>query len=271
MEKIKNLRLLKSELRDFQVKGLSNFKEGEINIFVANHNCIMDIFYLPMAIPEEVVSMISARLLFKKDGNRQDVINEYLNGLPIEAHGGKEYASLCLDAGVDMLNNGQSICIFPEGAYVEEDIIYRGRTGAARMLFQALDNGVTPNFIPVSIGIKNPIEDLDDYMSRSDEVEVSILDKIEYADLYDFYSSTSSFEEKNKALHMITDKAMESIATNLGKPYQNEYITLRPKGNVIYSDGTTLSLDEAKKVKHLSRYSRDLQEMQRNIVSNISR
>ena len=31
----------------------------------------------------------------------------------------------------------------------------------------------------------------------------------------------------------------------------NEYITLKPKGNVIYSDGTTLDVEEAQKVKHL--------------------
>ena len=45
----------------------------------------------------------------------------------------------------------------------------------------------------------------------------------------------------------------------------NEYITLKPKGNVIYSDGTTLDVEEAQKVKHLIRYSTDLR-IQENFV-----
>lgn len=267
MGKINNLQVLKKDIKGFKVNGLENFSEGELNIYVANHNSIMDIFYLPMAIPEEVVSLISARLLYKKVGDRQEIINKYLNALPIEAHGGKHYAFMGLNSGANMIYYGNSICIFPEGAYVDEDKIYRGRTGAARILFTSLSRGIKVNFIPVSINIKNTINDLDDYHNVSDNVEVTILDKVDYTKLYERYLLSKSYDEKNAVLHELTDTAMMAIAESLNKEYINEYITLKPKGNVIYSDGTTLDVEEAQKVKHLIRYSTDLR-IQENFVRN---
>lgn len=46
--------------------------------------------------------------------------NEYLYTMPMEAHGGKKYSSLCLEYITELVKNGIDISIFPEGAYVEE-------------------------------------------------------------------------------------------------------------------------------------------------------
>ena len=144
--KLEELKELRDQL-NISINGLNNYQVGEPNLIICNHNCLMDIFYLPSVLPEETVSLVSARLMYKKDPERKKMVNRYLNAMPIEAHGGRLYSSLCLKYATELLCNNISLNIFPEGAYVPENIIYRGRTGASRILFYARKNGIKPNLI----------------------------------------------------------------------------------------------------------------------------
>lgn len=87
MNKLEELKKLREHV-NLVVKNLDNYPKDEINVLVSNHNCLMDIFYLPMALPEEIISLISARLVYKNENNRKEIVNRYLNAMPIEAHGG---------------------------------------------------------------------------------------------------------------------------------------------------------------------------------------
>ncbi len=87
MNKLEELKKLREQV-NLSVINLDNYPKNQINVLVSNHNCLMDIFYLPMALPEEIVSLISARLVYKKENNRKGIVDKYLNAMPIEAHGG---------------------------------------------------------------------------------------------------------------------------------------------------------------------------------------
>ena len=171
MSKLDELRKLREKI-NIKVEGLDNLEKDSTNLFVANYNLLKDIFYLPMAVDMDVVQMISPRLLYKNEETRKEVVNRYLNGLPIEAHGGKNYIDICLSSGIEVLKNNISLAIFPEGAYISEDEIHKGRTGAVRMLFSSLDEDSSINLIPVAIDTKKA--NLDDYSFNHDEVTVKI-------------------------------------------------------------------------------------------------
>lgn len=255
--KLEELKKLREEL-NITLNGLENYKVGEPNLVICNHNCLMDIFYLPTVIPEDTVSLVSARLIYKKELERKKMVNKYLNAMPIEAHGGRVYSGICLKYATDILCNNISLNIFPEGAYVDENIIYRGRTGASRILFYARQKGIQPNLIPVSINIKNEIKDLDNYYPNDDEVEINILEPINYDDAYYQFIESKNIELKNAALHKPIDDGMRLIAESINRPYINEYIQLRPKNNVIFDDGSTLDTTVAQSLYYIYNYYKKL-------------
>lgn len=268
MSKLDELRKLREEI-NIKVEGLDNIKKDSTNLFVANHNLLKDIFYLPMAVDMDVVQMISPRLLYKNEETRKEVVNRYLNGLPIEAHGGKNYIDICLSSGVEILKNNISLAIFPEGAYISEDEIHKGRTGAIRMLFSSLDEDSSINLIPVAIDTKKA--NLDDYSFNHDEVTVKILEPIDYLDSYERFSSTNDFNLKGKCLHEVMDEAMKNISKAINKRYVDSYISLRPKNNVMFSNGVVLPVDIAQNGYYLDLYKKETEKKVKKYVKAIKK
>lgn len=268
MSKLDELRKLRKEI-NLKVEGLNNIEKDSVNIFVANHNLLKDIFYLPMAVDMDLVSIISPRLLYKNEEIRKEVVNRYLNGLPVEAHGGKNYINICLSSGIEVLKNNISLAIFPEGAYISEDEIHKGRTGAVRMLFSSLDEGSSINLIPVAIDTKKT--NLDDYSFNHDNVGVKILEPIDYHASYEKFMNTDDFYIKNECLHKVMDEAMQNIAKSINKRYVDETISLRPKNNVMFSNGVVLPYDIAQNGYYLDLYKRDTENKVKEYIRTIKR
>ena len=183
MSKLDLLKGIRDEI-NINIEGIENIDFDAPNLFVSNHNCLMDIFYLPMSVDIPIVDMISARLIYKRVLDRQKMVNDYLYSMPIEAHGGKVYSDMCLDSGVKLLNSGISLGIFPEGAYVPGNNIYRGRTGASRILFSAMNEGVDVNLVPVGINVSGDF-DLDSYAFDGRNVDICILPSVYCDDFFD--------------------------------------------------------------------------------------
>lgn len=150
MSKREELEKLKAEI-NLIIHNLDNYPKNETNVLVSNHNCLMDIFYIPASLPKEIISLVSARLIYKNEEDRKIMIERYLHAMPIEAHGGSKYTSLCLDYAQSFLERGKSISIFPEGAYVYDNNIFKGHTGASRIIYGARNAGKQVNLVPVSI------------------------------------------------------------------------------------------------------------------------
>ena len=268
LDMIKNenlLRFRKSIKMD--VYGLENIPDNGVCIFIANHNCLMDIFYLPAALKNDCVSLISPRLMYKKDISRQDTVKRLLYSMPIEAHGGTKYAQMCLEQAVSILCSGIDVAIFPEGAYIEpNNNIFKGRTGASRILFDAKSKGIDINFIPVAIEVISNNLDLDNYNVCDDKINIYILDKVDYEKDYTKYIESNEKSVKNMALHSVVELGMKSIAKALNKVYCDDYIVLRPKKNVIFRDGSTVDTYLAQECKYLKKYEDELLERKKEIL-----
>ena len=225
-----------------------------------NFTPLKDIFYLPMALEYDIVSLISSRLIYKNIEERKRVVNELLYAMPIEAHGGEIYSKMCLDYATNLLHEGIDLSIFPEGAYVEENVIYKGRTGACRILFYTLSKNENKkiNFIPVAIDVSKTGKDLDNYEFMNDNVVVSFLSPVDYREDYEKFITSNNFEEKNACLHHVTDLAFKSIAAELNREYVDSYIELFPKKNVIFSNGEVVSTDLAQDSYYVNMYEQEL-------------
>lgn len=268
MSKLEKLREIRNRI-NLEVTGSEYCDNSGVNIYVANHNCLKDIFYLPMALDENIASLISARLVYKNEVERKKLVNDCLYALPIEAHGGKVYSDMCLATGVKMVESGVGISIFPEGAYIEEDVIHRGRTGAARILFDSVANKASVNLIPVAIGVDKQGKDLDSYSFEDDIVKVSFLPPIDYMEAFERFMTTSDMEIKGECLHSVIDESFINIAQALGKKYDDSYIELFPKNNVIYSDGGVLPTELAQNPLYVALYKNTLHNSSSKIIKQL--
>ena len=243
MDKLERLKMLRDSA-NIKIHGMENYPTNSTNLIITNHTCLMDIFYIPMILDCEIVSAISARVMFKNDTNRKITINSLLNPIPIEAHGDTFYRELCVDNAANVLSNGISVNIFPEGVYItDKNKVYRGRTGGVRMLFNALKNNPNINLVPISIRYNNKINDIDSYNFDFNDVDIYILKPIDYYKFYEIYMNTEDYNIRNFCLHCVTDCAMLSIAQSLNQEYSSSYFELDKK-NMILPNGNTISDSE---------------------------
>ena len=256
---------------NLNVTGLDNYPKDAPCLIISNHNRLLDIFYLPMALDDYIVSLVSSRIVYKQDLERLKMVKRYLNAFPIEAHGKKVYSDLCLKYSSMLLENGISVNIFPEGAYLPIDnIVYKGRTGAARIIFEALKNNKYIYLLPVSLDVKSQ-SDLDSYIpSVQDIVNINILDPIDVREYYYNYLNSDNDIDRNKVLHILTDEGMKKIANSLNRQYVDEYIELRPKGNVIFSDGSVVDTKDAQDYYYINKYEEDLEQLTLKLINRKS-
>jgi 1-acyl-sn-glycerol-3-phosphate acyltransferase len=246
------MREKKSSLNDIRreltldITGIDNYKIGEPSLIVANHTCLKDIFTVPSALPEACQIVLSARLMWKRNTSenslRRKTIEDALYGIPLEVHGGREKLQIGLEMAKRALLDGWSVIIFPEGAYIEDRQVNRGRNGAARILFGARQEGVKANLIPVSIDNQSIINNLDDFVPNNDAISVTIGKPIDYDEHYFTYANTRSPEDAKASLYAPIDIAMRSIAKTIKQPYVNKHIELRPRNTIVLESGEEISL-----------------------------
>lgn len=62
---------------------------------------------------------------------------------------------------------------------------------------------------------------------------------------------------------------MQRIANTLGIPYDNHYIELRNKGNVMFDDGSVVDVHTAQIDKFVSRYNENLNDRVLKLLKRI--
>ena len=80
-----------------------------------------------------------------------------------------------------------------------------------------------------------------------------------------------SNEEKNDLLHIPIDTSMKLIADSLGLPYVDSYIELRPKGNVMFADGSVIETGMAQNPEFIDRYNRELEDRVMQLTRKLTR
>lgn len=272
--KLEQLKKLRNQL-DIEVEGIENYPKNEKALMIANHHCLMDIFYVPCATLTPQISVVSSRLTFKQIPSRKNVLNTYLHTMPIEAGGGSIYASICIDHIVDTFTKagGVSLSVFPEGLYVPgKDAVYRGKTGASRILFQTRDKGLNVQLLPVAIQHNGIICDTDSYKLEefsNHPVKIKILEPINYEEYYYQYKNSITKNEANFALHGVLDEGLSKIAKSINLPYINEYMDAYEKTNVIFPDGTYLEQEEAFKKENIKKYQSSLTKKTKQLLKEL--
>lgn len=265
-EKYQKLQELKERL-NFIIEGLENYPEGDRPIyFIANHSCLMDIFYLSMAVPDNQVMVVSNRIVYKPIKEKQETVNKYLYTLPLEPTG-KKYADITINAASRILESGINLSIFPEGVYNDRTAITRGRTGMARILFDTCKKGINPYLVPIAIDVDTEDNTLDRYkICEEDKVTVKILEPIDYEYLIKDYICSDNRDEKNAILHEVTDTGMINIANALGVPFTGAYKPAIPKDNIMFQDGSTIPLEAAGLDVNINRFQEEIDNRTQRLV-----
>lgn len=208
------------------VKGLENIPKDGVNIFLANHQCILDVFLIPFILKRPCISLVSTNSLFGTNEKRKRKLNDLLYPFPVETRADKKYINKCLSGAIKLLQEKKDLVIFPQGVFDNKTTISKARTGAARILFNALEKDATLNINIIPISIKmytNNINPQSSEVEKDYSCTVNILSSFNYKTYYNAYKSSAFLEKRNEIMHKFMDDVMLLIAKDLKVPFTNTY------------------------------------------------
>lgn len=197
------------------VEGADNVPtEGPV-ILCPNHLSFIDSLLMPLMIKRRVV------FLGKSDYFDKWYIRWFYAGagvIPVRREGGSA-GEASLNAGVQQLEAGVAVGIYPEGTRSPDGRLYRGKTGPARMALRA---GCP--IIPVAIFGTNEALPTGKYLPRLRRIGVR------YGKPLDF-SRYAGKDDDRFVLRSITDELMYELMLLTGQEYVDEYAS-KFKGNI---------------------------------------
>ena len=98
-------------------------------ILCPNHISFLDSAFLMLTLPRNISFVGKAEYM---DSWKTKFIFPAMGMIPIDRSGGAK-SLVALDAAEEVLANGELFGIFPEGTRSRDGLLYRGRTGAARL------------------------------------------------------------------------------------------------------------------------------------------
>jgi 1-acyl-sn-glycerol-3-phosphate acyltransferase len=189
-------------------RGLENIPAEGPAILAANHLSFLDDFLLPLMVRgRKVVFLAKAeyvdkwylRWFFKR-----------ANVIPVRRES-RSAAEGALRTGVQALQEGKLVGIFPEGTRSPDGRLYRGKTGVARMALEA-----QVPVIPVAIVGTFEAMPYDRKIPRRGRVQIRFGRPLDFKRHYD--TPTDRF-----VLRSVTDEIMYEIMLLSGQEYVDEY------------------------------------------------
>lgn len=193
------------------IKGLDNLPDGPA-ILASNHLSFSDSIFLPVAVPRPVVFLAKSEYFTGKGlkGRLTAAFFRMTNQLPMDRSGGAASAS-SLSGGVDVLNEGGLLGIYPEGTRSPDGRLYRGKTGVAKLV---LSTGVP--VVPVAMIGTDKVQPIGRRIPNIRRVGTIIgkpLDFSRYKDL----------ENDRFIQRSVTDEIMYEIMRLSGQEYVDTY------------------------------------------------
>ena len=189
----------------FETQGAENFpKEGGV-IVVGNHVSFMDSFWIPMCTPRRVVFLAKSEYF---ESWKTAWFFRSLGMIPLK-RGVRHKADAALQAGVECLEAGGVLGLYPEGTRSPDGRLYRGRTGVARL---ALSSGCP--VVPVGLVGSRDVMPKEAKLPRLRGKVIARL------------GSPMTFEGRepdHKTLRAVTDEVMHEIARLSGQEYVDQY------------------------------------------------
>jgi 1-acyl-sn-glycerol-3-phosphate acyltransferase len=177
-------------------------------ILAANHVSFMDSLFVPLLVKRRVVYLGKADYF---DSPKTRWFFKFANVIPVRREGGMA-GEAAIRAGVQALEDGQVVGIYPEGTRSPDGRLYRGKTGVARMALEA-----RCPVIPVAILGSRDVQPPERKMPRlRGRVEVVYGKPLSFERFY-------GQERDRFVLRSVTDEIMYEIMMLTGQEYVDEY------------------------------------------------
>lgn len=234
-------------------------------IFISNHTCIRDVFYILKAINKKTIVLTSSNSVYKKEP-KEDFMRKHLYMIPVEIYGDIRYSEVLLEECINLLQNKINLLIFPEGVYTTDDNINRGHTFVARIIEKAMNKNIFIHLVPISIQIKGKTKDKASIDFREEECFIHFLEEINYKKYFKKLEKKISRKEKNKCYHDLLDQSMKMIADDLEVIYKMAYKPYVEKKELITIDSKQKNIDILKQNDYLEKYKIDLKNRVKRII-----
>ena len=202
------VRVVANRLWRFDLRGFEQLPETGPAILCANHVSFLDSAFLIIQAPRNISFVGKSEYL---DSWKTRRLFPALGMIPIDREGG-EKAQVALDAAENVLQRGELFGIFPEGTRSRDGMLYKGKTGAARLAVK-LDCPIFPVGIVGTREIQPPDAKLPRVGGR---VSITIGRPISPAR----YAQRS---DDHLVLREMTDEVMFEIQSMTGQQYRNVY------------------------------------------------
>src|SRR3954467_13647165 len=181
-------------------------------IFAANHQSFADEFFVPMAARRQVFFFAKAEY-FTTPGIRGKAMAAFFHGMgqvPVE-RGDTRSAAAVIDIGMEVLDEGRALGIFPEGTRSPDGRLYKFRTGVARI---AIRSGAP--VVPVGVVGTRNVQPPDSKRWHRAPVEVHFGAPRTFGHLADQ-------ERSARVLREVTDTVRQDIQRLCGQAFVDNY------------------------------------------------
>ncbi|MET4061338.1 1-acyl-sn-glycerol-3-phosphate acyltransferase [Arthrobacter sp. UYP6] len=194
------------------VKGMNNVPETGPAVLVSNHLSFSDSIFLPLAVPRPVSFLAKSEYFTGKGikGKLTAAFFRLTNQLPMDRSGGAASAS-SLSAGVDVLENGGLLGIYPEGTRSPDGRLYRGKTGVAKLV---LKTGVP--VIPVAMIGTDKVQPIGRKIPNIRRIGIIVGEPLDF-------SRYAGMENDRFIQRSVTDEIMYELMRLSGQEYVDVY------------------------------------------------
>ena len=194
------------------VRGLQNVPTSGAAILASNHLSFSDSIFLPLLVRRPVTFLAKSEY-FTGRGLKGALSRWFFTAtgqLPIDRSGGKA-SEASLNTGLSVLEQGSLLGIYPEGTRSPDGLLYRGRTGIARMVLEA-----KVPVIPVAMIDTEKVQAIGQKLPRIRRVGVVIGQPLDF-------SRFEGMEGDRIVLRAVTDEIMYELQKISGQSYLDVY------------------------------------------------
>lgn len=196
------------------VVGMENIPKDGAAILASNHLSFVDSIFLPLMTKRRIYFLAKSEYFSGKGlkGYFTKLFMEATGQLPIDRSGGKA-SEASLNTGLRVLSEGKLLGIYPEGTRSPDGIMYRGRTGVARMILE----GHVP-VIPVAMIDTEKVMPIGSKLPKIRRLGIIVGEPLDF-------SRYQGQEGDRFILRSITDEIMYELNQLSGQEYHDVYAT----------------------------------------------
>lgn len=207
------------------VKGLDNIPAEGPAIIASNHLSFSDSIFMPLMVHRPVVFLAKSEYFTGTGikGRLTALFFRLTNQLPMDRSGGAASAA-SLNAGMEVLNHGGLLGIYPEGTRSPDSRLYRGKVGVARLALQA---GVP--VIPVAMIGTDKVQPIGKRLPNIRRIGMIFGEPLHF-------SRYKDQAEDRDVQRKVTDQIMFELMRLSGQEYVDEYaavVKLRMAGKPV--------------------------------------